>query len=739
MRRKVKLYTKVLLLPVLLLSIFLLSANNNGNNSKKEPVLEYVGFEPDTLIIGLETEINSVEDIEALLVILEKYVDSKDIEKISRIIEPEKLKDKKKIKNKEYKLFRKVKKRLFSSYKIKFKKNKVHIFSLEKKLKKEKDVEYAQKNFHYQLDFEPDDPHYQSGSQWGIQSTNTNTGWDTVLGDDVVVAVVDTGLDYNHPDIINNLWTDDEGNFGYDYSDDDNDPADSEVHGTHVAGIIAAVTNNGIGTAGVAPNVKIMTVKVFPNATSSVLANGLRYAADMSADVINCSWGPKYRRADDPVVNDAIDYAYAAGCVIVFSAGNSNDDAQYYFGANHPNTICVASVDENLNRPPTSNFGTVVDVAAPGVDIYSLAPGGQYASMSGTSMAAPFVAGLVALLRANNEDLSNDQIRRLIVENALALTEPLFYGAGLMDTTASLLNSPGQHQPPVIINVPPVDEGEHIFIYGNDFEPDNSMVVINGNGLNAYAQILDITADRIELANSYESGTYSIQVLTDTAASDWSELIINPAAILTPPELGLIPHVEEEQEIIIYGRNIDTANGIVQITGEAVDEEAEISFICGTAVKIENYYDPGDYEITIFNGDNQSNVIPFTIYPLGTLPAPTYSTYTGWNPFFNWINGDYYDNIINGNTGTDYINGWQGNDLLNGNTGGDVYIYGIGHGVDLIEDTGGQDRITLMNIDSEEITPATEGDDYIIYVPHGRVTIKNQFGGNAVETLAIWY
>ncbi len=265
------------------------------------------------------------------------------------------------------------------------------------------DVEYVQVDELNQIYFTPNDQ--ELDKLWGIKKIECEAAWDQSQGEDIIVAVLDTGVDYNHPDMRENMWANEDGSFGFDFSDDDNDPMDFHGHGSHVAGTIGAVGNNEIGIIGVAPKVSIMAIKIFPNAFDSVIANALRWAVDNGAKVLNNSWGPMNRRPSIPVIEDAIDYVNSKGGICVFAAGNSNDDTQHYSPANMQSVITVGATDSEDRRAGFSNWGSSVDIAAPGVDIFSLNfKTSNYRMDSGTSMACPHVAGLVALYLKNHPD-----------------------------------------------------------------------------------------------------------------------------------------------------------------------------------------------------------------------------------------------------------------------------------------------------------------------------------------------
>jgi thermitase len=202
---------------------------------------------------------------------------------------------------------------------------------------------------------------------------------------------------------------------GYDYVDNDWDPYDGNGHGTHAAGIAAAITNNTRGIAGMAPDAKIYAVRVLDDSGSGTLqnvANGIIHAADNGADVISLSLGSPN---DSITLKEAVDYAWNKGVVVVAAAGNDGS-SQPAYPAYYSNAIAVAATDSDESKASFSNYGSWVDVAAPGVNIYSTYTDSSYASLSGTSMATPHVAGLAGLLDAQGRSAS--EIRATIENTA---------------------------------------------------------------------------------------------------------------------------------------------------------------------------------------------------------------------------------------------------------------------------------------------------------------------------------
>lgn len=297
-------------------------------------------------------------------------------------------------------------------------------------------VEWAEPNYTLALDLVPNDPRFAVYQTTYISNyLQMPAAWDVTLGrPEIIVAILDTGVNLNHEDLAASIWTnpleisnngldDDHNGFvddihGWNFAQNSNAVADDYGHGTHVAGIAAAGTNNGVGIAGMAGGARIMPVKVFPPppnviGTYADLIMGIIYATDNGAHVINMSLGAtSYSRGEEAAVN----YAWAHGAVVVAAAGNQGSNI-YHYPAAHLNVIAVAATNGLDQRASFSNWGDFVDVAAPGDWVYSTL-NNSYGYMSGTSMASPHVAGLAALILARNSQLTNAQVRQIIEENA---------------------------------------------------------------------------------------------------------------------------------------------------------------------------------------------------------------------------------------------------------------------------------------------------------------------------------
>ncbi len=304
--------------------------------------------------------------------------------------------------------------------KSKFKVLKVgNVEAAVKALSKNPNVEYAEPNYTFQSTWTPNDTYY-SGYQYGFLTTDTDLAWDITRGSSgQEVAVLDSGVDYNHPDLDGKTIR------GYDFVDNDWYPMDLNGHGTHVAGTVAAETNNAQGVAGMAPNTKILAVRVLNAQGSGSLADiadGIEYAADAGAEVINLSLGCD---CNTTTLKNAVNYAWNKGVVVVAAAGNDGVSTTFE-PASYTNAIAVAAVDRYDRLASFSNWGASwVDVAAPGVDIASTYPNNGYVYMSGTSMAAPHVAGLAALLAGQGRSAS--QIRAAIENTADNISGTGFY------------------------------------------------------------------------------------------------------------------------------------------------------------------------------------------------------------------------------------------------------------------------------------------------------------------------
>ncbi len=448
-------------------------------------------------------------------------------------------------------------------------------------LQNEPEVEYAEINKIITLDLIPNDTHYSR--LWGMQNINAEAAWDLSQGEDVVVAVVDSGVDYNHPDLWDNIWLDpsivsdnnadgklsledldanDDGvissdefipeMLGYDFYDNDGDPMDLNFHGTHVAGTIAARANNNLGVVGVAPKAKIMSLRFLGPSGSGLTSDAIDaiiWATDHGAQVTNNSWGAG---GSSIFLQSAFDYAKASGVINIAAAGNDNNDASSFTPANVNGVITVAALDSNNQRASFSNYGNSVDIVAPGVSIYSTSLNNGYSYASGTSMAAPHVAGLVAQMLAIDPRLSSSEVLTLIKSNSQAVSTDKYVGAGLIDAEASLDFS--DSIPKVKINSSTLrsDNGSSLLdVYGSassdDFisyslgvyqnRDDNQALVSSSS----FSPVSNGLLASLDLAPLTKNDLYTIRLdhfdINGDITSDFSEKIIVNQAPAAPSNL----------------------------------------------------------------------------------------------------------------------------------------------------------------------------------------------------------
>lgn len=290
---------------------------------------------------------------------------------------------------------------------------------VEAELNNNSTIEFVEVHKAIETKYKNDDSTFLNKYQYSLQKIQCEQAWNFSEGENVTVAVIDTGVDYNHNDIRPNIWSHN-GNYGYNFSKDNSDAYDNEGHGSHVAGTVGAIANNGIGIVGVSPKVKIMPIKIFPvkNGLDSVV-KALRCAVDNGAKVLNNSWGFTKPNPSSPTLETAVDYVYSKGGICVFAAGNESDDVSNYSPANYSKTISVGATDENDERPIFSNYGNEITIYAPGKNILSLQTRTNgYEFKDGTSMAAPHVSGAIALYLSINPQASFNEIKNALIQSA---------------------------------------------------------------------------------------------------------------------------------------------------------------------------------------------------------------------------------------------------------------------------------------------------------------------------------
>jgi len=294
-------------------------------------------------------------------------------------------------------------------------------------------VEFVENNYLAEAVLIPNDPNYPS--QWHHPKISSPSGWDINTGSkDIIIAIADTGVDPTHPDLAAKLVP------GYNFYNNNTDTHDVYGHGTAVAGSAAAISDNSIGVTGVAWNNLIMPLRIADPtgwATYSAMASAMTYAADHGAKVVNLSYaGTGY----SSTLQSAANYAWSKGLIIVASAGNYSTSVLYYPAALN-NVLAISATASSDAIASFSNYGTWVDLAAPGVSILTTTNGGGYGSWSGTSFSAPITAGLAALVFSANPSLKNTDVVNLMETNADDLGTSgfdVYYGWGRINVAKTL-------------------------------------------------------------------------------------------------------------------------------------------------------------------------------------------------------------------------------------------------------------------------------------------------------------
>ena len=471
LKKKNLIIVMILISIILIIPLFIFISSTINQNSKATPTPTLGGKEDDPFIAPYVAD-------ELIVKYRESYT-FPEIENLKGALESLGVVSQKKIFDSDDPALR-------NYYLLTFKKG-TDVKEAKKRLDNLSEIEFSGPNSIVSVQAIPNDPMYSDPGLWGLNQIKMPDAWDISTGSpSVLVAVIDTGIDLDHPDlranVIGGANTIDGGS-----ADDDNG------HGTHVAGTIGAVGNNNLGVSGVNWSVGLMGFKVLEssgrNGQMSWVLQAITDAADaanIGVKVINMSLGTNNRECS-PDYQAAIDYAISKRVVVVVAAGNAEPGGQAInvdraTPASCDGVIVVGNSNQNDQRSPSSNFGPRVSIAAPGEGIYSTYKNGSYNTLSGTSMAAPHVAGVAALLLAVNPSLSPQDVKNCLVNNADSITQdpqkPIGPRLNAYEALRNFRNCGGGQPPPITsLTVTPTQPGQSSSsISGSIF------VDINGNG-----------------------------------------------------------------------------------------------------------------------------------------------------------------------------------------------------------------------------------------------------------------
>lgn len=503
--------------------------------------------------------------------------------------------------------------------------------------------------------YDPNDEFWPN--EWHMQAIHTNLAWDLTKGDSsVVVAVIDTGVKVDHPDLVDSIWVnsdeipgngiDDDGNGyiddvnGFDFPYNDGDPNDVHGHGTACAGIVAGTQDNLIGVSGVAPHCKVMALKAAEDSGFFYDSNNIGaylYAANNGAKVLSMSFfSDRVSQAE----RDAIDYCWTHGVLPVAAAGNAASIYPYYPGG-YENVLSVAAVGGNLNKAGFSNYGSWVDVSAPGTGIYTTTNDGGYTSgFGGTSGACPHVAGVAALCFSAKPNATNAEVRYAI-ENTATLQNQAPYGEfsnyGLVDAEKAVLRMNGgaasPHPPRVAYltrlakSLGSRKDSRHFGrIYGRGFGAGNT-VQVKWNGLNI--PLIAKSRDWVDFSVGAAHSSLTVFVNGEQIAQfPYTESTLGFAYLLTEASTqgatltgGFLDALNPDTNVI----RCDTReNGdiLVQSTFRQVIPTATMQLVLRR-----NYTVANSNEETVWLYDWSSASYPYGNWvPLGTGPCPTTMT-----------------------------------------------------------------------------------------------------------------
>lgn len=585
----------------------------------------------------------------------------------------------------------------------------------------------------------PNDPGYSQ--LWGLNNIGQSGGkadadidapeaWDIQKGNqNLVIGVIDTGVDYNHPDLVGNIWTNpgeiagdridnDRNGYiddvrGWDFAYNDNNPMDGHGHGTHVSGTIAGKGNNSVGVTGVAWNAKIMPLKMFDDTGSggstsnAILA--INYATAKGVKLTNNSWGGGgYSQA----LYDAINTAGQRGALFIASAGNSSRNTDttpsYPASYNLANIISVASTTRTDGLSSFSNYGaTTVDLGAPGSDIYSTLPNSSYGTKSGTSMASPHVTGAAALLWSQNPTWTAQQVKnklmqttdpisalsgktvsggRLNINSALAGSTPR---TNIAATDTGWYNNSGFHNPSITNYL----VGDYNFKYRNWMA--FNLPTFTTPVTSAKLQIKAYQYSSADLSETYELRDVTTPVSTLTAGGSGLTSIYNDLGGGTIYGSRRFTGADSNQTV-----TIDLNSALVS----AINAKSGQSFALGGQITTLDGIDNSEYIFGFSNSLSPNTDVQLLL---------TYGAAINGTPGADNLTGTANADVINGLAGNDTLNGLAGNDTLSGDAGNDTLRGGLGADK-FIYNTNAAFTTTAVGVDTITDFIIAQGDKIVL-------------------------
>jgi len=485
-------------------------------------------------------------------------------------------------------------------------------------LQQQRNILFAEFEPKTKVDLTPNDPYYST--QWHLAQISCNDAWDITTGNDqIVIGIVDSGIKWNHPDLRDNIWInqeeldagmtinwangtvsggnniDDDGNgkiddvIGWNFYENGSNHSiqtnPSNDHGTHVAGCAGAVGNNNLGVVGATMNVKLISSRHSPTsfATTSIYNGnaGIYYCADSGADIINCSWGGSGGGTSS---NTAINYAQAQGALVICAAGNddTNNGIVHHYPSDADNAVAVAALNDNNQKTWFSNYGTPIDVSAPGENIWStIISNNGYSGMDGTSMASPIVAGVCALIKSVNPTFTPIEIRERLEETCdnIDNVNPGYsglLGAGVVNAYEAVLNGNPGLEPPQNLTYE-ILAGNSVFLDWDEPEsignPSGVLTYDNGydgNGIGTDSEASWECAARFtetELNEFYGSQLSEVGIILNSGDFSYIQLKIYEGGSYGNP--GSLVYSEEITNQVLVGEytNITLTNPIYLISG----------------------------------------------------------------------------------------------------------------------------------------------------------------------------